>query len=245
MEKLNPHAPIPLYFQLSELIYTKIQTGEYAPGARIPSEHRLAAMFNIGRPTARQATERLVRKGVLVRRRGSGTFVLERQREVDLFSLAGTLSAFREKGISLRTQILRKMGLKRISAAADNPFNGRRAYFFSRLSRAENQPVLIEDIYLDATVFKGIERFDLTGESLSQIVENKYYLRPSGGRQNFSIDFLSGKKAGYLKVTPRTPILTVKRFIDFEAARQAVYAELFCRTDRFVFSQEIGGADHG
>jgi len=202
-------------------------------------------MFNIGRPTARQATERLVRKGVLERRRGSGTFVVQRQREVGLFSFAGTLSAFRDKGIALRTRILNKMGLKNIPAGADNPFSGRQAYFFSRLSRAENQPVLIEEIYLDAALFQGIERFDLTDESLSQIVEDKYFLRPSGGRQNFSIGFLSGKKAGYLKVTPRTPILMVKRFIDFQAARQAVYAELFCRTDRFVFSQEIGGTDHG
>ena len=245
MEKLNPRSPVPLYFQLSEFIYAKIRAGEFAPGARIPSEHHLAAMYKIGRPTARQATERLVRKGVLVRRRGSGTFVLERPREVDLFSFAGTISAFRDRGISLRTRIIKKTGLKKIPADPDNPFSGRRAYFFSRLSRAENQPVLIEDIYLDATIFQGIERFDLTDESLSQIVEDRYYLRPSGGRQNFSIGFLSGKKAEYLKVTPGTPILTVKRFIDFQAAGQAVYAELFCRTDRFVFSQEIGGVDHG
>jgi GntR family transcriptional regulator len=44
-----------------------------------------------------------------------------------------------------------------------------------------------------------------------------------------------------LAVSTQTPILVVKRFLNFAQAQNAIYSELYCRTDRFVFSQNIGG----
>jgi len=236
---LNSQSPIPLYHQLADIIITKIRSGEYPPGSRIPSENRLAATYGIGRPTARQATDLLVRKRMLVRKRGSGTFVEESRKEVDLFSLAGTISSFHKKGISITTQIIEDIRLETIENDSENPFSGQEVYFFSRLSRVEDMPVLIEDIYLHATLFSGIERFNLQGRSLSQIVEAQYYMRPTGGKQNFRIGYLTAEKAENLNISSGTPILAVKRFLHFEQAKNAIYSELFCRTDRFVFAQSL------
>jgi len=236
---LNSKSPIPLYHQLADIILAKIRSGEYPPGSRIPSENRLAATYGIGRPTARQATDLLVRKRMLVRKRGSGTFVGESRKEVDLFSLAGTISSFHKKGISITTQIIEDIRLETIENDSENPFSGQEVYFFSRLSRVEDMPVLIEDIYLHATLFSGIERFNLQGRSLSQIVEAQYYMRPTGGKQNFRIGHLTGEKAENLNISSDIPILAVKRFLHFEQAKNAIYSELFCRTDRFVFSQSL------
>lgn len=218
----------------------KIRSGKYPSGSRIPSENSLAVSYGIGRPTARQATDLLVRKRVLIRKRGSGTFVSKNQKEIDLFSLAGTLSSFHKKGISVTTSILERITLKSIGDDPENPFAKKKAYFFSRLSRVEKVPVLIEDIYLHETLFAKIDRIDLSERSLSQIVDENYYMRPIGGKQNFRIGYISGKKAKSLQVTPDTPILTVKRFLNFEQAENAIYSELYCRTDQFVFSQELG-----
>jgi len=243
-DMLNPESPIPLYRQLADILLAAIREGEYPPGSRVPSENSLAIRYGIGRPTARQATELLVRRGILVRRRGSGTFVGKEQKEVDLFSLAGTISSFHRKGIPMTTRILQKTRLKTVGNDSENPFAGQKAYFLSRLSLVEEIPVLIEDIYLNATLFAGIERFDLSGRSLSQIVAEHYYIRPTGGKQNFRIGYLTGKKGLKLVVSPETPILAVKRFLHFAQGQNAIYSELFCRTDRFVFSQTIGGVIH-
>jgi GntR family transcriptional regulator len=237
---LNSKSPIPLYRQLADILLAKIRSGEYPSGSRIPSENSLAERFGIGRPTARQATDLLVRKRMLIRKRGSGTFVCKEEKEVDLFSLAGTLSSFHKKGISVTTCILQKITLKSIGNDPENPFANKKAYFFSRLSRVENVPVLIEDIYLHETLFAKIDRIDLSGRSLSQIVDDNYYMRPKGGKQNFRIGYLTGKKAKRLHVAPDTPILTVKRFLHFEQAKNIIYSELYCRTDKFVFSQDLG-----
>jgi len=244
MPMLNPKAPIPLYHQLADIILARIRAGEYADGKRIPSEHTLAREYAIGRPTVRQATELLVRKGFLSRKRGAGTFVREKPEEVDLFSFAGTLSSFCDKGISLEMQILQATRLKKISGQPENPFSGQKAFFLSRLSRVDGLPVLIEDFYLHPEVFGGIDEIDLQGVSLSQIVAEQYYLRPVGGKQIFVIGYAGGKRAQALAVTKETPLLQVKRFLHFPAAENLIYSELFCRTDRFVFSQTLGGLEH-
>lgn len=238
---LNSQSPVPLYRQLADIILARIRSGEYLPGSRIPSEHDLASTFGIGRPTARQATDLLVRKRILTRKRGSGTFVREKEKEIDLFSLAGTISSFRKKGISVSTRILKNICLKSIGDDPENPFSGKKAYFFSRLSQVEDIPVLIEDIYLHPEIFPGISDINLAGRSLSQIVDEHYYMRPTKGRQNFRIAYLNGEKAMSLAVSSDTPILAVKRFLHFSQTENAIYSELYCRTEQFVFSQEIGG----
>lgn len=241
MKKLNPDAPLPLYHQLAEILLSRIRQEKYPPGSRIPSEHDLCREYGIGRPTVRQATELLMRKGFLTRRRGSGTFVQEKPKEVDLFSFAGTLTAFRDEGISVETLMVKPVQMKKISGQTENPFNGRNAFFFSRLSRVEEQPVLIEDLYLHPEIFDGIDRIELQGRSLSQIVQEQFYLKPVGGRQLFLIRQGDIKRAKDLAVTKDTPILLVRRFLNFPGAPNAIYSEMYCRTDRFVFSQTIGG----
>ena len=103
---LNRQSPIPLYHQLADILLAGIRSGQYAPGERIPSELKLAAAYQIGRPTVRQAIDLLVRKRFLNRRRGSGTYVSAQRREVALFSLEGTIASFHREGLEVETVIL-------------------------------------------------------------------------------------------------------------------------------------------
>lgn len=239
---LNPNSPIPLYRQLADLLTAQIRNQVYTPGMRIASEHQLAAAHGIGRPTIRQAIDLMVRKGLLVRRRGSGTYVCEPRQEVDLFSIDGTGASFRKKGVSVDTRLLTPVTLKMVDGSEENPFYGGQAFCFSRLTLAAGVPVIVESFYLHAGLFAGIERFDLVGQSLSTIAEEQFYLRPSGGRQSFRIDFVENETARQLEVPPRTPVLKVHRWLDFAQVSEGVYAELWCRTDHFVFTQTIGGS---
>jgi GntR family transcriptional regulator len=238
---LNSQSPIPLYRQLADILLDKIHLGEYPPGTRIPSEHMLARRYGIGRPTARQATEALIRKGELIRKRGAGTFVCETSREVDIFSLGGTLAAFERKGVTVGTEVLRAIEMIDVSGIPENPFDGREAYFFSRLNSVNGEPVLIEDIFLHSVLFAGIDRIDLSGKSVSQVVEERYYLRPTGGKQLFRVEYPNRERGKRLKITVKKPVLAVRRFLNFSGCDNAIYSELYCRTDQFVFSQVIGG----
>lgn len=242
---LNADSPVPLYHQLAELLGARIRSGDFRVGARIPSEHALARRYGVGRPTVRQATDLLVRRKLIERRRGSGTFVLERAPEVDLFSLAGTLRAFRESGVEMESQILEPPRLAPTPDEAENPFAGESALTLSRLSRVDGRPVLLERLYFDPRRFSGLEEMDLEGRSLSQLVEEEFFLVPVRARQNFRVAPVRGRDARALGLRGPKDILLVTRLIDFRTAAEAIYAQLYCRTDRLVFSQIIEGMEHG
>jgi GntR family transcriptional regulator len=238
---LNTQSPIPLYRQLADLLTARIRGGEYLPGNRIPSEHQLAAKFSIGRPTARHAIDLLVRKGMLERKRGAGTFVCDAPQEVDLFSLDGTSASFRKGGLSIDTRIITPIHRVVRSDDPGNPLSGRPAFHLSRLALVDQMPVLVEHLYLDATLFAGIEKLDLAGCSLSAIAEDQFYLRPTGGKQSFDIGYPDRQCSRRLEITMETPVLLVKRCLHFPQMANAVFCRLWCRTDQFVFTQNIGG----
>lgn len=237
---LNPGSPLPLYQQLAELLSREIATGALEPGGRLPSEPELARRHQIGRPTVRQATELLVQRGLVERRRGSGTFVRSAPRRVDLFSLGGTLSSFREGGLTLTTKLLGKVSERRVPVDPDNPFSEQRALWLTRVGSVADKPVLLERLYFDPVVFAGLERLPLAGTSLSRIVEEHFYLRATHAEQSFRVTVPGDDVRQALGTTARSALLLVKRGLFFPRAPRAIFSELYCRTDELVFSQTIG-----
>lgn len=237
---LNPGSPLPLYQQLAELLSREIARGALEPGGRLPSEPELARQHRIGRPTVRQATELLVQRGLIERRRGSGTFVRATPKRVDLFSLGGTLSSFREGGLDLSTKLLGKLTERRIAADPENPFSERRAFVLTRLGSVAERPVLLERLYFDPELFPGLERLQLAGASLSRVVEEHYYLKPTHAEQSFRVAVPTDDVRQALGTASRAAVLLVKRSLYFPRAPRAIFGELYCRTEELVFSQTIG-----
>jgi len=66
------------YRRVQESVRKRILTGEWAIGAKIPSERELEKDLQISRLTISKGLAHLVAEGLLVRRRGQGTFVSER-----------------------------------------------------------------------------------------------------------------------------------------------------------------------
>jgi GntR family transcriptional regulator len=241
---LNPASPLPLYRQLADLLLAEIRRGEYRAGSRIPSEPELARRFRIGRPTVRQATDLLVRRRCLERRRGSGTFVVSPPERVDLFSLAGTLASFERGGVAVRSSLVQRTRRVAVEPDPEHPLSGKEAWFLSRLSKVDGEPVLLEDLYLDVERFPGLDRHSLTGRSLSQLVDEQYHLRPESADQNFRVARAGERRGDLLGCSRQAPILLVKRTLHFPGARGALFAELACRTERLAFSQTLGGPSH-
>jgi GntR family transcriptional regulator len=221
-----------------------IRTGDYPPGSRIPSEPQLARDYGIGRPTVRQAIEMLVRRRLLIRRRGSGTYVRSPKKEVDLFSLAGTSAAFHKQGIAVAVELLQPTCRITVGDDRRNPFAGGKAFYLTRLNRVDDVPVLLEEIFLHPVLFNGIQNMDLHGRSLSQVVEAHFYMRPTGGRQTFRIAYADDAKRTAMELGVGSPVLEVHRFLNFQQVDNAIFSILTCNTETFVFSQQIGGLDH-
>ena len=87
--RIDRSSPVPLYYQLAQQLEEAIANGQLNAGDRLENELDLAERFGLSRPTVRQAIQELVRKGLLVRKRGVGTQVVHGQvkRPVELSSL--------------------------------------------------------------------------------------------------------------------------------------------------------------
>lgn len=66
----------PLYLAVAERLAEGIASGEYAVGARLPTESELCERFNASRFTVREAVKQLQNLGLVVTRRGMGTEVV-------------------------------------------------------------------------------------------------------------------------------------------------------------------------
>ena len=75
--RLSLSSNIPLYAQLVGIIKREISSGALKIGDLLPSEAELCRALDISRNTARQAIGELEDEGLVVRKRGKGTFVAD------------------------------------------------------------------------------------------------------------------------------------------------------------------------
>jgi GntR family transcriptional regulator len=87
-------SPVPLYFQVAQHLEGAINSGAIPVGTLIQNEVDLAASMGLSRPTMRRAMQHLVDKGLVVRRRGIGTRVVQPKlrRPLELTSLYDDLA---------------------------------------------------------------------------------------------------------------------------------------------------------
>jgi GntR family transcriptional regulator len=79
---IEPSSPIPLYFQIANVVQARIFAGSLRAGAPLGTEKQLAGEFGVSRITIRKAIDVLRADGLLRVERGRGTFVADSPRPV-------------------------------------------------------------------------------------------------------------------------------------------------------------------
>jgi GntR family transcriptional regulator len=91
----------PISSQIENILLERIQNGTYASEMNFPSEAELCVEFKVSRATVRTAISALTAKGLLVRRPGKGTFLVESLRlNSGLEQLESVLSIARRQGMT-------------------------------------------------------------------------------------------------------------------------------------------------
>src|SRR5260370_34090421 len=98
MSSIIRKSPLPRYYQLKEIMREKINSGEWKPGALIPSDGELGEQYGISRMTARQAITELVNEGLFYREQGKGTFVSRHKITQQLIRLTGFSEDIKARG---------------------------------------------------------------------------------------------------------------------------------------------------
>jgi GntR family transcriptional regulator len=77
MFNINPSDPAPIWRQIEEGVRRLINLGALRPGAAVPSMRDLARDLRVNPNTVARAYTRLIESGVLMVKRGEGTYVAE------------------------------------------------------------------------------------------------------------------------------------------------------------------------
>src|SRR3954470_19765601 len=97
----------PLYMQLANKLSAGITSGDWRANEALPSERVLSDMLNISRVTARKAIDMLCERGMLTRKRGSGTYITPKL-EQPLSRLTSFSEELRERGFKAGSRWLQR-----------------------------------------------------------------------------------------------------------------------------------------
>lgn len=171
---LDRSSPVPLYFQVAQSLERAIADGTLPPGTRLDNEVQLAQSLGLSRPTMRRAMQYLVDKGVLVRRRGVGTRVVQPKvrRPLGLSSLYEDLANSGQRPttsvISLTTEPASAVIAEALSVPLETEVT-----VLVRLRSALGLPIARMCNYLPHNVpalAGGLDRAALEGQGLYQLI---------------------------------------------------------------------------
>lgn len=237
---ISKRSPIPLYYQLAELIRERIQSGELAAGAQLPSDRELAEQAGISRMTARQAIAYLVREGTLVVKPGIGTFVAEPKLTYDAHHLLGFTEETMRHGGAVTTTVLEQEAVAPppLVATALGLGPNESAVKIVRLRGAGDTPVLLGTSYVPARRCPGLETADLETQSLYGLLELRYGIRPQRAQQTIEATVANDYESGLFGVDAGSPMLLLRGVTYTEDGRPAEYFKAVYRADRVRLEME-------
>jgi GntR family transcriptional regulator, arabinose operon transcriptional repressor len=73
---LDPHSPLPRYYQIYSALLTQIKSGELSVGEALPPERVIAERYKVARLTVVKALDLLEHDGLIHKQQGRGSFIL-------------------------------------------------------------------------------------------------------------------------------------------------------------------------
>jgi DNA-binding GntR family transcriptional regulator len=236
---IDRSSPTPLYFQLAQAIEGAISAGSLPAGSKLENEVLLAQRYGISRPTVRRAVQELVDKGLVVRKRGVGTQVIQPhvRRSVELTSLYDDLA---RAGEAPSTEVL---SLERVPAPADIAEEldlavGDEIVVVRRLRRSHGEALALLTNHLPGRFHPTVT--DLSERGLYQ------YLRAHGvhlrvAHQRIGARLARAEEARLLDEPPRSALLTMQRTAFDDQGVPVEYGRHVYRASRYDFETTLVG----
>lgn len=226
----------PLYQRLMKVMRESIDSHAWEPDDAVPSERDIAERLDISRVTVRKAIDGLVEDGLLVRKRGSGTFVAGRVEK----SFA-TLTSFTEdmaaRGRKVRSDwLVRERGLVTPEESLSLSLSpGAAVYRFHRIRFADNVPMALEYSTIPGSTLLSE---DAVEDSLYEALRTRKQ-NPVRALQRLRAVLFNDAQAELLDVAEGSPGLLIER-IGYNAAGVAVeWTRSYYRGDAYDFVAEL------
>ena len=238
--RVDRNSPVPLYFQVAQHLEQLIESGELPMGTRLENEIDLADQLGLSRQTMRRAIEYLVGRGLLLRKRGIGTQVVQAKvtREVELTSLYDDLAKTgRDPSttvVSFSTEPAPDALAAELGLAAGTP-----VYVFERLRFAGAEPLALMRNHVPEHLMR-LSAADLEAQGLYNLFRaNGISMRIA--KQSIGARAATAAEARALGERKGAPLLTMERSAYDEQGRAVEHGRHVYRASRYSFDLTLTG----
>jgi GntR family transcriptional regulator len=240
--------PLPLYHQVEQDLRARVHAREFVPGSALPSEERIGEHYGVSRITVRRALDALIAQGLIVRRRGVGSFVTEPEQGTRSIALRGSLDEFlagagvmQPEGLNMTHDARNAKAAALLGLDEDAPLSA-----VELVSRIDDQPAAHLEIYFPEQVGRQLlpEDFQTPGVPIIRAVERRLNLRVNRARQEIEADAAGARTARYLGLTAGDPILSVTRayYLPSEQAIEVVFVRYHPARYRYLIDFVADGS---
>lgn len=230
---IDRNGGVALYSQIARLMEEEIQCF-YKAGECIPSENEWAERFSVNRHTVRRAVDELLIRGLLERRQGKGTFVLDARLDYMVASDTRFTETLEALGKSTASKIIRKLIVParagvatRLGLSEDDP-----VLWIETLRLADNRPLCVISHFLPQESL-GAVYANYRGGSLHEFILHTYGITLKRIESEITATLAQGDDASLLAMPQNHPVLRVKSINVNEAdAVPFEYALTRFRADR-------------
>lgn len=237
---LDKQSPVPIYYQLEEIIKNKIENRMLQPDEMIPSEREYAERFEVSRMTVRQAITNLVNNGYLYRLKGKGTFVQKQKIEQRLQGLTSFSEEMVMRGLTPSTKLLEYdiifAGVELASKLAIQ--QNEEVYKLKRLRLADNIPMALETAHFSKKLFPNLTEQIARG-SIYDYAENECHLNIDYATQEIEATVADGYESEALQLSKDSPTLTIYRLCYLDSGTPLEYVKTVFRADRYKFIADV------
>jgi GntR family transcriptional regulator len=240
--KINFDSNIPYYLQLIDILKEKVQFGSWVPGDQIPGEQDLCEIYGVSRTVVRQALLELELEGVIIRRKGKGTFISPPKISEGLVQkLTGFYQDMVERGLKPITKVLHQNV---------NPANDKVARFLNiktgemvieilRLRFINEEPIQLVTTYIPFEICPALASVDLTNRSLYEYLENDAGIFIAKGSRFIEAVLANETEAALLGIERGAPLLMLDSISYSEKGQPIEYYHALHRGDRSRFEVEL------
>ena len=232
---------VPRYHRIAEALREQIRAGEFAPGASLPNQRKLAKTFGVTLMTLRQALELLEREHLIVRRHGLGTFVAAPSIDYDILQLRRFAGDLLAQGEPVTTRLLgTRFAIADRHVAQALGLAGRaRVLVLERLRLVGGRPMGLQHSFLVARLGEELLKSDLARTPLSQALEFKLGITIARAHETVSAVRLGRREARDLDCRAGVPAFESERVSFDTEGRPAVFDRVFIPGDRFRITREL------
>jgi GntR family transcriptional regulator len=231
-------SPVPLYYQLAEVIEQQIATGDLRPGDRLPSERDIAQLAGISRMTARQSLTYLAERGAIDIRQGVGTFVAHPKLTSDPLHLLGFTEEMMAIGGSVSSTVLGQevVPAPPSVATALQVDPGEPVVRIQRLRSLNDTPMLLETSFFPHRLCIGLESIDLSHRSLYATLDLDYGVRLTHAQQSVEAIAANTTESALFDLDKGAPMLLLEGVARTAMDEPGEYFKAVYRGDRFKFA---------